>query len=75
MHFPIFIKSGMGSITLSSSPVFSRTNMVMDSERFYTLILDLSDNVEEQEEVNTWGNQLCFKLDCLSLQTTQAEIL
>ena len=45
---------------LSSSPVFSRTDTVTDSERFYNTVLDLFDNVEEREEVNelqTWWNR------------------
>jgi len=36
---------------LSSSPVFSRTDTVTDSERFYSTVLDLFEDVEEQEEV------------------------
>jgi hypothetical protein len=46
--------------TLSSSPVFSRTDTVTDSERFYSTVLDLFEDVEEQEEVNelqTWWNR------------------
>ena len=45
---------------LSSSPVFSRTDTVTDSERFYNTVLDLFDDVEEREEVNelqTWWNR------------------
>lgn len=45
---------------LSSSPVFSRTDTVTDSERFYNTVLDLFDDIEEREEVNdlqTWWNQ------------------
>jgi hypothetical protein len=45
---------------LSSSPVFSRTDTVTDSERFYNTVLDLFDDAEEQEEVNelqTWWNR------------------
>ncbi len=45
---------------LTSSPVFSRTDTVTDSERFYNTVLDLFDDVEEQEEVNgllTWWNR------------------
>jgi hypothetical protein len=45
---------------LSSSPVFSRTDTVTDSERFYTTVLDLFDDIEEQVEVNdleTWWNR------------------
>jgi hypothetical protein len=45
---------------LSSSSVFSRTDTVTDSERFYNSILDLFEDVEETEEVNdllTWWNR------------------
>jgi hypothetical protein len=45
---------------LSSSPVFSRTDTVTDSERFYNTVLDLFDDVEEREEVNellVWWNR------------------
>jgi hypothetical protein len=45
---------------LSSSPVFSRTDTVTDSERFYNTVLDLFDDIEEKEEVNdllTWWNR------------------
>jgi len=48
---------------LSSSPVFSRTDTVTDSERFYNTVLDLFDDVEEREEVNdlrTWWNRQIF---------------
>lgn len=44
---------------LSSSPVFSRADTVTDSERFYTTILDLLDDVEEKQEVDhliVWWN-------------------
>jgi hypothetical protein len=45
---------------LSSSPVFSRTDTVTDSERFYTTVLDLFDDIDEMEEINellTWWNR------------------
>lgn len=45
---------------LSSSPVFSRTDLATDSERFYNSILDLFDDPDEQEEVNeliVWWNR------------------
>jgi hypothetical protein len=37
---------------LSSSPVFSRTDTTTDSERFYTSVIDLFEDVEEKEEVD-----------------------
>jgi hypothetical protein len=45
---------------LSSAAVFSRTDMVTDSERFYSSILDLLEDVDEQEDVNAllvWWNR------------------
>ena len=45
---------------LSSSPVFSRTDLATDSERFYNSILDLFDDPDEQEEVTdlvAWWNR------------------
>jgi len=51
---------------LSSSPVFSRTDTVTDSERFYNSILDLFEDVEENEEVNDlllWWNRYALASD------------
>lgn len=62
---------GQAWFVLSSSAVFSRTDTVTDSERFYNSILELFDDVEEQEEVNallTWWNQcgfLPFQISCM----------
>jgi hypothetical protein len=45
---------------LCSSSVFSRTDTVTDSERFYSTVLDLFDDDEEREEVKdllTWWNR------------------
>jgi hypothetical protein len=45
---------------LSSSPVFSRTDLVTDSERFYNSVLDLFEDIEERAEVDeliTWWNR------------------
>ena len=44
---------------LSSAQVFSRTDLVTDSEHFYNSILDLLDDTEEKGEVNqlmAWWN-------------------
>ncbi|KAG6906178.1 hypothetical protein DXG01_015411 [Tephrocybe rancida] len=44
---------------LSSMSTFSRTDCVLDSERFYLSILELFDDVDEQQEVNdlvSWWN-------------------
>lgn len=46
--------------SLSSSPVFSRTDTVTDSERFYNSVIGLFDDPEELEEVNellAWWNR------------------
>jgi len=48
---------------LCSSPVFSRTDTITDSERFYNSVNDLFEDVEEIEEVNnllTWWNRQIF---------------
>jgi hypothetical protein len=45
---------------LSSSPVFSRTDLATDSENFYNSVLDLFNDVDELEEVNAllvWWNR------------------
>lgn len=46
--------------SLSSSPVFSRTDTVTDSEKFYNSVIELFDDPEELEEINellTWWNR------------------
>jgi hypothetical protein len=51
---------------LSSSPVFSRTDIVTDSERFYNSILELLDDPLEKQEVEallTWWNRLVSQSD------------
>ncbi|KAJ3540108.1 hypothetical protein NMY22_g4446 [Coprinellus aureogranulatus] len=48
---------------LSSAPTFSRTDTVTDSEYFYFLIIDLLEDPEEQEEIDSllrWWNQQIF---------------
>ncbi|KAG2752866.1 hypothetical protein P692DRAFT_201838181 [Suillus brevipes Sb2] len=48
---------------LTSSPVFSRTDTVTDSERFYTSILDIFEDPDENQEVNdlaVWWNRQIF---------------
>lgn len=45
---------------MSSSPVFSRTDTVTDSERFYNSILDFLEEPEEKQEVEellVWWNR------------------
>ena len=45
---------------LSSSSVFSRTDLVTNSERFYNSVLDLFDDIDEREEINDllmWWNR------------------
>ena len=46
--------------SLSSSPVFSRSDLATDSERFYNSVLLLFDDAEEQDEVDellVWWNR------------------
>lgn len=46
--------------SLSSSPVFSRSDTITDSERFYNSVMELFDDPEELEEVNevlVWWNR------------------
>lgn len=48
---------------LCSSAVFSRTDMVTDSERFYNSILELFDDIDEREEIDdllVWWNRQIF---------------
>jgi hypothetical protein len=45
---------------LTSSPVFSRTDTVTDSERFYNSILDIFEDPDEKQEVDdlvVWWNR------------------
>ncbi|KAG2115417.1 hypothetical protein BD769DRAFT_1673191 [Suillus cothurnatus] len=44
---------------LTSSPIFSCTDTVTDSERFYNSILDIFEDLEEKQEVDdlaVWWN-------------------
>jgi hypothetical protein len=61
---------------LTSSPVFSRTDTVTDSETFYTSVLDLLEDEDEKEEVKDlivwWNRYRCTVFsavlsDCLIL--------
>ncbi|KAI0055207.1 hypothetical protein BV25DRAFT_1873190 [Artomyces pyxidatus] len=48
---------------LSSASMFSRTDIVMDSERFYNSVFELFEDVDEYHEVNsliTWWNRQIF---------------
>ncbi|OBZ70229.1 hypothetical protein A0H81_10053 [Grifola frondosa] len=49
--------------SLTSAAVFSRTDLVTDSERFYNSIVDLLEDPEEKDEVDsllTWWNRQLF---------------
>lgn len=51
---------GQVQFTLTSLPIFSRTDTVTNSETFYTSILDLFNDPDEKEEVTdllTWWNR------------------
>ena len=46
--------------SLTSAQVFSRTDQVTDSERFYNSILELLEDLDEKDEVNqlmAWWNR------------------
>ncbi|KAF9222383.1 hypothetical protein BS17DRAFT_838395 [Gyrodon lividus] len=50
---------------LTSAQVFSRTDLITNSERFYNTILELLDDLEEKDEVDqlvTWWNHQVFPL-------------
>ncbi|KIM67510.1 hypothetical protein SCLCIDRAFT_107661 [Scleroderma citrinum Foug A] len=50
---------------LTSTQVFSRTDLVTDSERFYNSITELLDETDEKDEVDqllTWWNRQIFPL-------------
>ena len=45
---------------LTSAQIFSRTDLVTDSEHFYSSIVELLDDPDEKEEVDqlmTWWNR------------------
>jgi hypothetical protein len=63
---------------LTSSPVFSRTDTVTDSERFYNTVLDLFEDVDEQEEVNDlemWWNRYGFTLVSFHCDYSRTHVL
>ena len=46
--------------SLTSAQVFSRTDLITDSERFYNTIMELLEDPEEREEVDQlmmWWNR------------------
>lgn len=64
MDFYVETRYSSGSLqarfALTSAQVFSRTDLVTDSERFYNSILELLLDPEEHEEVDqllTWWNR------------------
>ena len=60
--------------SLTSAQVFSRTDHVTDSERFYNSILELLEDPEEKDEVNqlmTWWNRYVWN----SFESTLTNIL
>ena len=59
-HETIFTYPSQLRFSLSSSPVFTRTDSVTDSERFYSSVLDLLEDPDELDEVNElleWWNR------------------
>jgi len=60
------IDSCQARFALTSAQVFSRTDLVTDSERFYTSILDLLDDPDEKDEVDQllmWWNRYVLNRD------------
>ena len=60
LHPITFVTDRQVRFALTSSPVFSRTDTVTDSETFYSSILDLFDDAQEQDEVRdlvAWWNR------------------
>ncbi|KAI6013376.1 hypothetical protein BKA83DRAFT_96535 [Pisolithus microcarpus] len=50
---------------LTSAQIFSRTDLITDSERFYSSIMELLDDPDESDEVDqliTWWNRQVFPL-------------
>jgi len=57
---PLTIEVPKARFALSSSPVFTRTDLTTDSERFYNTVLDLFEDIDEREEVAdllAWWNR------------------
>jgi hypothetical protein len=67
-HFPeAYLLHWQVRFSLSSSSVFSKTDTIMDSERFYHSVLELLGDIEEQEHVNdllAWWNRYMLYLSC-----------
>ncbi|KAF8834708.1 hypothetical protein BDN67DRAFT_914422 [Paxillus ammoniavirescens] len=60
-----YVATQQTRFALSSAQVFSRTDLVTDSERFYGSIVELLDDPEEKDEVDqllTWWNRQVFPL-------------
>ena len=59
---------------LMSTQIFSRTDLVMDSERFYNSILELLEDPDEKDEVDQkigWWNQ-CVVLFIFDIEIEQS---
>jgi hypothetical protein len=53
---------------LSSASIFSRTDKITDSERFYTSLFDMLDDPREKKDVDAllgWWNRYAPCLQCL----------
>ncbi|KIJ59509.1 hypothetical protein HYDPIDRAFT_177796 [Hydnomerulius pinastri MD-312] len=62
---PKATRSGNAHFSLTSAQVFSRTDLVTNSERFYNSILELLGDPDEKDEVDQltpWWNQQVFPL-------------
>jgi hypothetical protein len=63
---------GQVRFALSSASIFSRTDNVTDSERFYTGLFDILDDPREKKEVDallTWWNQFVAALVCFIIHS------
>ena len=67
------IDSCQARFALTSAQVFSRTDLITDSERFYTSILDLLDDTDEKDEVDQllmWWNRYVFIVNVVPVLMT-----
>ena len=67
------IDSCQAHFTLTSAQVFSRTDLITDSECFYTSILDLLDDTDKKDEVDQllmWWNRYVFIVNVVPVLMT-----
>ena len=67
------IDSCQARFALTLAQVFSRTDLITDSEHFYTSILDLLDDTDEKDEVDQllmWWNRYVFIVNVVPVLMT-----